>query len=276
MITLRGVKISLSRDMRDSWEVGATGSDEYTFDAKELTPNTTYYLQAWATNEYGTGYSEVTRVATQEDTPVVTYVGYTNISQTTATATARANGGYYAIASYTFKLYAVDGTLLSTDTISSNYITYANLTLNTSYSVGVIATNTNGVDSIEYNGGAFSTTALPPTVSISSFTASTPTTGSVTYSITSTESIWEAWLVMDTNSDFSTATKIPLPAQTGSGTQAVALTDTTKTYYVKVHCESLSGLIGESSASSIEPLPIVTITNITSEDTSASVTISIS
>lgn len=276
MITSRGVKISLTRDMRDAWEVGVVGTDEYIFDAKELTPNTTYYLQAWATNEYGTGYSDVTRVVTQADTPVVDYVGYTNISQSTATVTARASGSYYGIASYTFKLYADDGSVLSTDTISSNYITYANLSLNTTYAVGVIATNTNGDNSVEYNGGTFTTTAVPPTVSITSFTASTPTTGSVSYSITSQESIWEAWLVMDTNSDFSTAIKIPLPAQTGSGTQAVTLTDTTKTYYVMVHCETLSGLTGESGVSSIEPLPIVTITNITHDDTNATVTISIS
>lgn len=276
MITATGVRISLSRDMSDAWEVGSLDTREYTFTARGLTPNTTYYLQAWATNEYGTGYSEVTRVATASDKPVVNSVGYTNISQTSVTVTARAEGGYYGISSYTFILYASDGSVLDRDTISSNYITYAGLTTGTQYSVGVIATNTNGDESEEYDGGTFTTSAVAPVVAITSFTASTPTTGSVAYSISSSETIWEAALYIDTNSDFSTATEIAIAAQTGSGTQSVALTDTTKTYYVKVWCETISGLEGTSNVESIEPLANVEITSISYTDTSATISISIS
>lgn len=276
MITATGVLISLSRDMSDAWEVGGIDTAEYTFIAKELTPNTKYYIQAWATNEYGTGYSDVTLAVTASDKPIVNSVGYTNISQTSATVTVRANGGYYGIASYTFKLYASDGTLISTDTTLVNHITYSTLTAGTQYSVGVIVTNTNGDSSSEYDAGVFTTAAIAPVAAITSFTASTPTSGTVAYSITTSERVWEAALYIDTNSDFSTATKIPLTAQSGSGSQSVLLTDTTKTYYAKVWCETYSGLEDTSSTESIEPLASVTITDITYDDTSASVTISIS
>lgn len=276
MITATGVLISLSRDMSDAWEVGGIDTAEYSFYVKGLTPDTKYYLQAWATNEYGTGYSDVTLAVTAADKPNVIAVGYTNITQTSATVTVKASGGYYNITSYTFKLYASDGTLISTDTTLVNHITYSNLTAGTQYSVGVIVTNTNGDSSSEYDAGSFKTVALLPVVTITSFTASSPTKGMVAYNISSTEKIWAASLYIDTNSDFSTATEIKLTAQAGSGTQNVAILDTTKTYYTKVWCETLSGLEGTSSVASIEPLANVTITNITSTGDSATITISIS
>ena len=263
--------------MSDYTELG-DGGVGYTFLAENLTPSTMYYIQCWATNERGTGYSAITSVSTSADIPVVTALGYTNITNVGVTATATARGNYYGISSYTFKVYASDGSVVDTITQSGNSVNITGLTYNHVYSVGVTVTNTNGDTSAEYNGGTFTTSSSAPTVVINSFSApSAPTSGVVTYDIVCVgDSISTATLYVDTNSDFSTATTQSLPATTGSGTANVSINTTTSTYYVRIEVETVGGLTATSSISNIEPIANVSITGITHTDTTATVVIAVS
>lgn len=276
MIIATGTRISLNSDMSNYTELG-DGGIGYTFLAENLTPSTMYYVQSWATNERGTGYSTITSVTTSADVPVVTALGYTNITNTGVTATATASGSYYQIASYTFKVYASDGSLVDTITQSGNSVSITGLTPNTVYSIGVVATNTNGDSSVEYGGGTFTTTYTAPTVTINSFGAPvSPTAGVVNYTIVSVDPISVATLYIDTNSDFSTATTQSLTATTGSGSADISISTTSSSYYVKIYVETTTGLSATSSTSSIEPLANVTITNIAHTDTTATVVIAVS
>ena len=66
-------------------ENGALG--EFTSDLTQLSPNTMYYVRAYATNEGGTSYgNQVTFTTVQMDVPVLTTTEVTSITQTTANA----------------------------------------------------------------------------------------------------------------------------------------------------------------------------------------------
>ena len=51
----------------------------------DLTPGTTYYIRAYATNEIGTAYGEVLTFATRDGIAILTTIAATNILETTAT-----------------------------------------------------------------------------------------------------------------------------------------------------------------------------------------------
>jgi uncharacterized protein (TIGR02145 family) len=64
-------------------EIGTLGS--FTSNITELTPNTRYYVKAYATNSVGTGYgNQVTFTTMQIAVPVLTTTDITSITQTTA------------------------------------------------------------------------------------------------------------------------------------------------------------------------------------------------
>ena len=88
-ITAQGVCWSTSEDptTENSKTEDDTGLGTYTSNISSLTPNTTYYVRAYATNSIGTAYGEQETFKTSEvpkTPPTVTTGGITDITTTTA------------------------------------------------------------------------------------------------------------------------------------------------------------------------------------------------
>jgi uncharacterized protein (TIGR02145 family) len=91
-VTARGVCWSTSQNptIANSKTTDGTGLGTYTSNITGLSPNTTYYVRAYATNAEGTAYGNQQSFKTKEDPddsrePTVTTKNVSNITQTTAT-----------------------------------------------------------------------------------------------------------------------------------------------------------------------------------------------
>ena len=88
-ITERGICWSTNHNptVTNSHASSGTGTGSYTVSMTGLTPNTTYYVRAYATNGSGTSYGNEVSFTTSQDItlPSVSTIAVTNIAQTTAT-----------------------------------------------------------------------------------------------------------------------------------------------------------------------------------------------
>ena len=104
-VTARGVCWSTSQNptTSNSKTTNGTGVGSYTSNITGLSPNTTYYVRAYATNSEGTAYGEQKTFSTnaQQATPSVTTGDITNITTTTASCSGNvtSDGGAAIIAS---------------------------------------------------------------------------------------------------------------------------------------------------------------------------------
>ena len=136
-----------------------------------LTANTTYYVRAYATNSFGTGYgSEVS--FTTDTTPTVTTTAVSNIAETTADSggnvTARGVCWNTAGTPTTADSTTSDGT--GTGVFTSNI---TGLTANTTYYVRAYATNSVGTS---YGNEVSLTSDTTPTVTTTALSNITETT----------------------------------------------------------------------------------------------------
>ena len=154
-VTARGVCWSTSQNptTSNSKTTNGTGVGSYTSNITGLSPNTTYYVRAYATNSEGTAYGEQKTFSTnaQQATPSVTTGDVINITATTATCDGNvtADGGLPVIARgvcwsttenpTTSNSKTTNGTGLGTYTS-----TITHLSPNTTYYVRAYATNANG------------------------------------------------------------------------------------------------------------------------------------
>ena len=78
-LSARGVCWSTSPNptIEDNHTIDGEGKGSFESDISGLTANVTYYVRAYATNEYGTGYGEEKSFTTLIDTTVGTLNGYT-------------------------------------------------------------------------------------------------------------------------------------------------------------------------------------------------------
>ncbi|NLA15113.1 MAG: hypothetical protein GX877_01060 [Bacteroidales bacterium] len=156
-VTARGVCWSTSEDPTTvgSKTEDGTGLGEYTSSITDLTPNTTYYVRAYATNSEGTAYGEQIKFKTskvQAIPPTVTTGEITNITTTTATCSGNvtADGGAFVTTRgvcwstsqnpTTSNSKTTDGT--GTGTFTCNL---TDLAPNTIYYVRAYATNSEGI-----------------------------------------------------------------------------------------------------------------------------------
>jgi uncharacterized protein (TIGR02145 family) len=154
-VTARGVCWSTSQNptTSNSKTTNGTGLGTYTSHITGLSPNTTYYVRAYATNSEGTAYGEQKTFTTnaQQATPSVTTGDVTNITTTTASCSGNvtSDGGSSVTARgvcwstsqnpTTSNSKTTNGTGLGTFT--SNI---SGLSPNTTYYVRAYATNANG------------------------------------------------------------------------------------------------------------------------------------
>ena len=153
-VTARGVCWSTSQNptINDSHTTNGTGTGAFTSNLTELTPNTVYYLRAYATNSKGTSYSEQKSFTTQVTTmPTVTTGSVSGIAQDGATcggnvtsdggAAVTARGVCWSTSQNPTisNSHTTDGT--GTGSFTSNI---TGLTASTVYYVRAYATNANG------------------------------------------------------------------------------------------------------------------------------------
>lgn len=128
-----------------------TGTGSFTAMMSGLTPNTVYYVRAYATNARGTAYGEQKQFTTQNGLPTVTINNVTNITATSAVCggSISSNGGFAV---------SDKGLVWSTSqypTLSDNHVSLGsgdapfmgsmtNLSTGVTYYVRTYATNANG------------------------------------------------------------------------------------------------------------------------------------
>ncbi len=102
LVTARGVCWSSTQNPTTSNSKirSGTGPGTYTSSITGLSPNTTYYIRAYATNSLGTAYGEQQSFTTNKEIPTVVTGEVTNITTTTASCDGKvtADGGAEIIA----------------------------------------------------------------------------------------------------------------------------------------------------------------------------------
>ena len=154
-VTARGVCWSTSQNptTSNSKTTNGTGVGSYTSNITGLSPNTTYYVRAYATNSEGTAYGEQKTFSTnaQQATPSVTTGDITNITTTTASCSGNvtSDGGAAIIASGVCWSTSENPTTSNSKTTNGTGLgTYTSnitgLSPNTTYYVRAYATNSQG------------------------------------------------------------------------------------------------------------------------------------
>jgi len=154
-VTARGVCWSTSHNptTSSSHTTDGSGTGSFTSSLTNLTPNTTYYVRAYATNSAGTAYGSEVSFTTQQNVtvPTVTTSQVTNITQTTATG----GGNVTNSGNATVTVRGVCWSTSHNPTTSSSHTTngtgtgsftssLTGLTANTTYYVRAYATNSAG------------------------------------------------------------------------------------------------------------------------------------
>jgi hypothetical protein len=94
-VTVRGICWSTSHNptTNNSHQSSGAGTGNFTVNMTNLTANTTYYVRAFATNSGGTAYGDEVMFVTLPNLPTVSTVQISNVTQTSATATANVSSG---------------------------------------------------------------------------------------------------------------------------------------------------------------------------------------
>ena len=277
-VTERGMCWSTSPNPTIAGSHTADGSGTGTFisDLTGLTPNTPYYVKAYATNSAGTGYgNEVTFTTGQPFTkPIVTTTTVTNITQTTAISggTVTSDGGTPVTARgvcwstspnpTTTGSHSIDGSGMGT--FVSNL---TNLTGVTFYYVRAYAINSVGTS---YGNELTFTTATFPTVTTATVTNITQTTAISGGTVTSDggAAVTARGVCWSTSPNPTIAGSYTIDG-TGTGTFESYLTNLTGAtyYYVRAYATNSVGTsYGNELTFTTLTLPTVTtaaVTNIT-------------
>ena len=154
-VTARGVCWSTSQNptINDNKTTDGSGTGSYISNLSNLTPNTTYYVRAYATNNKGTSYGEQKSFKTHQviELPTVTTADVTNVGETTATS----GGNVTSDGNATVTARGVCWSTSQNPTINDNKTTdgngtgsytsnISNLSENTTYYVRAYATNEKG------------------------------------------------------------------------------------------------------------------------------------
>lgn len=293
-VTARGFVYSSSDNTPILGESGVTdqasGTGTGTFNASisSLTPNTTYFFQAYATNSSGTSYGGILSFTTPKAEPTaqptsLVFSSVTTTSFTTAfTAASGSPDGYIVVRSTSASLSAdpVDGTTYTAgnsfgggtivnvgSTISG--ISNSGLTAGTTYYTFVFAYNNSG-SNIDYltasplTSSTITITGVPATPTFSSIT----TTGfTVDWTATSGASTYR--LDVSTASNFASFVSGYQDLTVNTNSQAVTGLAANTLYFVRVRAVNASGTSANSTSASS-----ATLSNAPTVGTATSITAS--
>ena len=158
MISVRGVCWSTSQNptIADSKTTDGNGTGSYVSTITGLTPYTTYFIRAYATNSIGTGYGQQVTITTTQDVPTVTTAPITVVNS----LTFQGGGQILGTGQSTIKEAGICWDTIATPTIAKNKLIsvgsglagsiiavtfpYSQLTSKLTYHVRAYATNTIG------------------------------------------------------------------------------------------------------------------------------------
>ncbi|MCX6147084.1 MAG: hypothetical protein NTW25_07510, partial [Candidatus Kapabacteria bacterium] len=266
-----------------------TGIGVFVSSITGLTPGTTYYVRAYATNSAGTSYGNEVSFSALPDVPTLTTTAISSILNTTASsggnitnnngAAVTARGVVWDIASSPTIALATktsDGTGNGAFTSS-----ITGLSPGTTYYVRAYATNSAGT---AYGSEvSFTTLAVPPTLSTTAISSIGTTTASSGGNITASggASVTVRGVVWDVATSPTTALATKTSDGTGTGIYTSSITGLTHytTYYVRSYATNSAGTAygNEVSFTTLADLPTITtsaISNITINSASGGGTVS--
>jgi uncharacterized protein (TIGR02145 family) len=251
-IIARGVCWSTSQfpSISDSKTSNGNGLGGFTSNITGLSPGTTYYVRAYATNAAGTAYGEQNKFTTPLERPTVVTGDVTNIAATTADCSGNvtADGGVFVIDrgvcwstdSYPligFDPQTTDGTGLGTYTSK-----ITGLSPNTTYYVSAYATNFKGTGYGEIK--TFTTDIGMPTVVTGDVTNRTATTADCSGNVTADggAAVTARGVCWSTSENPSTSDSMTTDG-TGVGTYTSNITGLSPktTYYVRAYATNSEG-----------------------------------
>lgn len=235
-----------------------------------LSPQTTYYVRAYATNSYGTGYGSQITVSTSTPTSATTSIS-------SITSTAAIGGGTVSIASGAAPIIArgicwstnQNPTIADSNTsngtgVGSFSSSLTGLAPETVYYVRAYATNSVGT---AYGTQVSFSTKLPvlTTTTVLSITASTATCGGNITDIGGA-AITNKGVCWSTSSNPTIALSTKTSNGTGSGLYTSSITGLTvgTTYYVRAYATNSIGTTYGNEISFTTVLPTVSTNNISS------------
>ncbi len=259
--------------INDNFTADGSGSGSFSSTASVLAPGTTYYVKAYATNSYGTGYGNQI-IFTTLDVPTVSIINIDDVTQTSARLFGNvSNDGGTAVTERGF-VYSATSEL---PTLSDNVITVGSgtglfdaviygLPSGTEINVRSYAINSVGT-SYQPNSSkitTFSETMVPivTTSSASSIGITSATLGgSVTNDAGST--VTERGIVYNTTGSPTTSSnKVQIGSGIGSFSQSVTGLSSNTTYYVKAYAKNSNGIsYGNQVQFTTEPLSCIQILN---------------
>jgi hypothetical protein len=249
------------------------GSGSFTSNLTQLTPNTTYYVRAYATNSAGTGYgNQVSFTTTQISIPSLTSTAVTSITQTTAVSGGNisTDNGASVIdrgVCWGTTTNPTTSNNKTNDGIGTGIFTsnITGLTANTTYYVRAFAANSVG---ISYGNEISFTTSPIPNNPPAAPSNPNPSTGAVSQSISPTLS----WTCSDPDGDaitydvyFGTATDPTTTISTNQTATSISRTGLaySTTYYWKILAKDSKGASATSPIWSFTTSAAVTIPTVT-------------
>ena len=254
-------------------QASGTGTGTFNASVSSLTPNTTYYFQAYATNSSGTSYGGILSFTTPKAEPTaqptsLVFSSVTTTSYTTAfTAASGSPDGYIVVRSTSATLSAdpVDGTTYTAgnslgggtivnvgSTISG--ISNSGLTAGTTYYTFVFAYNNSGsnIDYLTVSPLSSSVATITDAPGAPSFNSVTTTTATVSWS--SVTGATDYRLDLSTVSNFASfVSGYNDLTLSGTSENLIALTPNTL-YYARVRAVNSSGTSANSSNGSTASL----------------------
>ena len=273
-VTARGVCWSTSQNptVNNSHTTNGTGAGNFTSSITGLSPNTTYYVRAYATNSAGTAYGVQRTFTTEQNitAPTVTTNTVTNVTQTTATcggnvtnsggANVTARGVCWSTSQNptVSNSHTTDGT--GTGSFTSNI---TGLSPNTTYYVRAYATNSAGTAYGVQRSFTTGQSVTLPTVTTSQVTniQQTSATGGGNVTANGGANVTDRGICWSTSHN-PTTNGTHASGGAGNGTFSVNMTGLTAntTYYVRAYATNSAGTAYGSEVSfTTSQIPIYTI-----------------
>ena len=255
-ISARGVCYGLTPkpDLGGFHTQDGTGSGTWETELKDLSPNATYYVRAYATNENGTQYGQQLDFTTKEGLAVVRTGQVTNITSNSAQCSGEVvSDGDRAVIErgicWSTTPYPTTDNFIKADIsggLGQFSCSMTNLQPGTKYYVRAYARNSAGT---EYGKEDvyFNTSSVPPTVTTQAASNITSSSANITGTITSTggATITEAGFIYQAEGDYNAHS---VHVQVSSGSFSYQLTDLSPgtKYYFKAYATNREGT-GEGS-----------------------------
>jgi uncharacterized protein (TIGR02145 family) len=277
-ITARGVcwSTNINPTTLNSKTTDGTGSGAFTSYITGLTPGTTYYIRAYATNSVGTIYGTQETITTLAVIPTISTTSVSAFTATTATSGGNilTDGGAAVTARGVCWSTSMNPTTSASKTsdatgIGSFASSITGLTSGTTYYIRAYATNS--VGTAYGNQVTINTTVTAPVISTASVTGLTPTTASSGGSITSDggSAVTTRGVCWATSSGPTTANAKTADG-TGVGSYASSITGLTAgaTYYIRAYATNGAGTsygneVTATTTASLASLTTNTPTNVT-------------